>query len=517
MTNLAQTQTVTIIALSLFALIMVCIGVFSSLKTKTVDGFLLGNRNIGPWVSAFAYGTSYFSAVIFVGYAGQFGWNIGLGSIWIGIGNAIIGCLLAWLLLAKRTRTMTHTLNTRTMPEFFASRYNSRAMKIFAAVIIFVFLVPYSAAVYKGLGNMFLAIFPNVSVNTWMLVIAVLTGIYLVLGGYVATAYTDFVQGLVMIVGVFAMVIAMVKTDAVGGFSNMLSNLKAIPDNGDGITGAQITSWYGGASFKFLCTNIMLTSFGTWGLPQMVQKYYAIKDVRSIKQATVISTVFAMIIGCGAYFVGSLSRLVLNNTLPEGGVDNVIPTTLLTAFGDSNMFTTIILAVLLILLLSASMSTLSSIVLTSSSAISVDLIPEIKKNTKDENQVIITRVLCLIFVALSYVFATMKITIIVNIMSFSWGIVSGAFIGPYLWGVHSRKITKAGAWAGMLCGFLTVAIGTVVFTVTKGSVSAAAKLAPEMGVLAMAVSMIVTPVVSAFTKKFDNKFLNEVFLVKEDE
>ncbi|MBQ7573030.1 MAG: sodium:solute symporter [Clostridia bacterium] len=517
MTNLAQTQTVTIIALSLFALIMVCIGVFSSLKTKTVDGFLLGNRNIGPWVSAFAYGTSYFSAVIFVGYAGQFGWNIGLGSIWIGIGNAIIGCLLAWILLAKRTRTMTHTLNTRTMPEFFASRYNSRAMKIFAAVIIFVFLVPYSAAVYKGLGNMFLAIFPNVSVNTWMLVIAVLTGIYLVLGGYVATAYTDFVQGLVMIVGVFAMVIAMVKTDAVGGFSNMLSNLKAIPDNGDGITGAQITSWYGGTSFKFLCTNIMLTSFGTWGLPQMVQKYYAIKDVRSIKQATIISTVFAMIIGCGAYFVGSLSRLVLNNTLPEGGVDNVIPTTLLTAFGDSNMFTTIILAVLLILLLSASMSTLSSIVLTSSSAISVDLIPEIKKNTKDENQVIITRVLCLIFVALSYVFATMKITIIVNIMSFSWGIVSGAFIGPYLWGVHSKKITKAGAWAGMLCGFLTVAIGTVVFTVTLGSVSAAAKLAPEMGVLAMAISMLVTPVVSAFTKKFDNKFLDGVFLVKEDE
>ena len=517
MTNLAQTQTVTIIALSLFALIMVCIGVFSSLKTKTVDGFLLGNRNIGPWVSAFAYGTSYFSAVIFVGYAGQFGWNIGLGSIWIGIGNAIIGCLLAWILLAKRTRTMTHTLNTRTMPEFFASRYNSRAMKIFAAVIIFVFLVPYSAAVYKGLGNMFLAIFPNVSVNTWMLVIAVLTGIYLVLGGYVATAYTDFVQGLVMIVGVFAMVIAMVKTDAVGGFSNMLSNLKAIPDNGDGITGAQITSWYGGTSFKFLCTNIMLTSFGTWGLPQMVQKYYAIKDVRSIKQATIISTVFAMIIGCGAYFVGSLSRLVLNNTLPEGGVDNVIPTTLLTAFGDSNMFTTIILAVLIILLLSASMSTLSSIVLTSSSAISVDLIPEIKKNTKDENQVIITRVLCLIFVALSYVFATMKITIIVNIMSFSWGIVSGAFIGPYLWGVHSKKITKAGAWAGMLCGFLTVAIGTVVFTVTLGSVSAAAKLAPEMGVLAMAISMLVTPVVSAFTKKFDNKFLDGVFLVKEDE
>lgn len=513
--NLAQTQTVTIIALALFALIMVCIGVFSALKTKTIDGFLLGDRNIGPWVSAFAYGTSYFSAVIFVGYAGQHGWNIGLGGIWIGIGNALLGCFAAWFLLAKRTRTMTHTLNSKTMPEFFDSRFNSKAMKVFSAIVIFVFLVPYSAAVYKGLGNMFLAIFPNVSVNTWMLVIAVLTGIYLVLGGYVATAYTDFVQGIIMIVGVIAMVAALVKCDAVGGFSNLMDNLRAIGDNGDGITGAQITSWYGGKSFKFLCTNIMLTSFGTWGLPQMIQKYYAIKDVKSIKQATIISTAFALIIGCGAYFVGSLSRLVLNNTLPDGGVDNVIPTTLMTALGDSNIITTVILAVLLILLLSASMSTLSSIVLTSASAISVDLIPTIKKGAKEENQVITTRILCLIFVALSYVFATMEISIIVNIMSFSWGIVSGTFIGPYIWGIYSRRVTKAGSWAGMVCGFLTVVIATIVLAVSNGSISAAARFAPEMGVGAMAVSFAVVPIVSMFTKKYDNKFLDTVFEVQE--
>ena len=512
MQNLAQTQTVTIIALAIFALAMVCIGVFSSIKTKTIDGFLLGNRGIGPWISAFAYGTSYFSAVVFVGYAGQHGWNIGIGSMWIGIGNAVLGCLVAWLLLAKRTRTMTHTLSAKTMPEFFNGRYNSKAMKIFAAIVIFVFLVPYSAAVYNGLGNMFKAIFPNVGVNTWMLVIAVLTGIYLILGGYVATAYTDFVQGIIMIFGVFAMIIALVKTDAVGGFSQFMGRLSAV-DVEPG--GAQLTSIFGGSSFKFLCYNIMLTSFGTWGLPQMVQKYYAIKDVKSIKQATVISTIFALIIGCGAYFVGSLSHLILKE-LPEGGVDNVIPQTLLTAFGDANMVTTIILAVLLILLLSASMSTLSSIVLSSSSAISVDLIPEIKKDTKPERQVITTRVLCLIFVGLSYVFATMKISIIVNIMSFSWGIVSGTFIGPYIWGIYSKKVTKIGAWAGMIAGFCTVALPTIIIAVQNGSIPAAAKFSPQMGVSAMAVSLIVVPIVSAFTKKYDDKFLKKVFEVKDE-
>ena len=186
--NLAQTQFIIIAALVIFAVLMVCIGVYSSRKVKTIDGFLMGGRQIGAWMSAFSYGTSYFSAVIFVGYAGQHGWNIGLGSIWIGIGNAVLGCYLAWQVLAKKTRNMTHTLSSKTMPEFFEGRYDATALKIVAAVIIFVFLVPYSAAVYKGLGSMFSTIFPNVPINVWLLIIAVLTGAYLVLGGYVATA-----------------------------------------------------------------------------------------------------------------------------------------------------------------------------------------------------------------------------------------------------------------------------------------------------------------------------------------
>ena len=519
MTNLQQTQTVTMAALAIFAAVMVVIGIYSAKKARTIDGFLLGGRNIGAWVSAFAYGTSYFSAVIFVGYAGQHGWNIGLGSIWIGIGNAVLGCLLAWMLLAKRTRTMTHTMGVKTMPEFFEARYGSVAFKVVAAIIIFVFLVPYSAAVYKGLGSMFTTIFPTVSVNIWMLIIAVLTAIYLVLGGYVATAYTDFVQGIIMIVGVVAMVIAVSVNPKVGGFAALMDNLRAIPDNGDGITGAQITNLFGGSHWKFLCTNILLTSFGTWGLPQMVSKYYAIKDTKSIKKATIVSTVFALIIGCGAYFIGSLSRLVLGNTLPEAGVDAVIPNTLLMALGDANIVTTIILALILILLLSASMSTLSSVVLTSASAISVDLVPTVKKNYKAKNQMLLTRALCFIFVALSFVFATLNISIIVNIMSFSWGVVSGCFIGPYIWGIYSKKTTKAGAWTGMIAGFLTVAVTTTVLTVMAmgdgvlfgEAFKLASKKAPEMGVAAMAVSLVIVPLVSCFTKKPDEKELEKIF------
>ena len=516
--NLQLTQTVTVVALIAFAIVMLVIGVYSWRKTQAIEGFLLGGRNIGPWISAFAYGTSYFSAVIFVGYAGKHGWDIGLGALWIGIGNAVLGCLLSWKLLAKRTRDMTHTLSSKTMPEFFEGRYNSTAFKIVAAIIIFVFLLPYSAAVYKGLGSMFTAIFPSVPTTVWMLVIAVITAIYLMLGGYVATAYTDFVQGIIMIFGVFAMIVAVINHQSVGGFGEFYNNLSAIADNGDGIDGSQLTSLWGGSSWKFLCTNILLTSFGTWGLPQMVSKYYAVKaDSKSIKTATTVATLFCLIIGAGAYFIGSLSRLVLNNTLPEGGHDAVIPSLLIEALG-SNIVTIIILAIILLLLLSASMSTLSSVVLTSASAISVDLAPSIKKNYTQKQEMTFTRVLCIVFVALSYIFATQNITIIVNIMSFSWGIVSGCFIGPYIWGIYSKKTTKAGAWTGMVCGFLTVVITTIVLTVMMNdgngvyaAFQAASAKAPEMGVAAMAVSLIIVPIVSAFTKKFDDEHLNKVF------
>lgn len=502
METLQQTQLVTVIALVLFSVLMITIGIYSWKKTQTMDGFLLGGRSIGAWVSAFAYGTSYFSAVIFIGYAGKHGWSIGFSSIWIGIGNAVLGCLLAWLLLAKRTRSMTHHLNVKTMPEFFEARYNTTPMKVFSALVIFIFLVPYSAAVYKGLGTMFNTIFPTVSVSVCMLIIAILTAIYLVLGGYVATAYTDFVQGIIMVVGVAAMVIAIVKNPLVGGFAEGIARIKAIDP--------QLVSPWGGSNLKFLCTNILLTSFGTWGLPQMVSKYYAIKDQKSIKTATVVSTLFALVIGCGAYFIGSLSRLVLGNQLPEGGFDYVIPNMLVTALGDANILTTIILAVILLLLLSASMSTLASVVLSSASAVSVDLVPVVKKNYKAKHQMLLTRCLCLLFVALSFVFATMNISIIVNIMSFSWGVVSGCFIGPYIWGIYSKRTTRAGAWAGMVCGLLTVGIPTVVMSLTNGFASAAA-IAPELGVLAMAVSIVIVPVVSAFTKKFDAQYLNTVF------
>jgi Na+/proline symporter len=246
----------------------------------------------------------------------------------------------------------------------------------------------------------------------------------------------------------------------------------------------------------------------------MIGKFYAVKDKAAIKRGTIISTIFCLVIGCGAYLIGSTSRLILNGQLPDGGIDAVIPTLLLEVLGGGTLGI-ILLAVIMILLLSASMSTLEAVVLTSASAVAVDLIPTLrKKEITPQMQMLLTRIFCLAFVACSFVFATRNIPIIVSLMSFSWGLVSGCFIGPYVWGLFSRKITKAGAYAGVISGLLTVGISTLVISLQAGFSAAAAK-APEMGVAAMAVSLIVVPVVSLFTKKYDQEHINKIFETKE--
>ncbi len=513
-----MTQIVASVALLLFALLMLGIGLYSARHTKNLDGFLLGGRKIGAWMSAFAYGTSYFSAVIFIGYAGKFGWDIGFPSMWIGFGNAVFGCLLAWKLLARRTRTITHALDARTMPEFFAGRYLSKRMKIFAAVIIFVFLVPYAAGVYKGLGSLFGAIFPNISTMFWgipadticMFIVALLTGFYLILGGYVASAITDFVQGIIMLVGVFVMVIALLAHPNVGGFAGAVTRLRAVNPS--------LTSLFGGDNWRFLLINILLTSFGTWGLPQMVHKFYAVRDEHAIRRGTVISSVFALIIGCGAYLVGTLGQLVLQGKLPSGGYDAVVPTMLIAAFGQG-LVGNILLSVILLLVLSASMSTLSAVVLTSASAISVDFVQVFKNPPQGKNQMRLTRVLCLLFVAMSFVFATFRFAIIVSIMSFSWGVVSGCFIGPFIWGLYRKGITRAGSWAGMIGGLSTILIWTFVAALTHPDMAqgfgvafqAVSKDAPTYGIAAMAVSFLLVPLVSLFTKPYDKAHIDRVF------
>ena len=286
-------MTIKLLMLIIFFSIMIGVGFYSRRHATNVNDFVLGGRGVGPWLTAFAYGTSYFSAVVFIGYAGQFGWKYGLASTWIGIGNALIGSLLAWVVLGRRTRVMSKHLSSATMPEFFGSRFNSQGLKIVASVIIFVFLIPYTASVYNGLSRLFGMAF-DIPYGVCVLGMAVLTAVYVILGGYMATAINDFIQGIIMLAGITAVILSVLSGQ--GGFTAAVGNLARIPSEVPltmGQPGAY-TSFFGPDPMNLLGV-VILTSLGTWGLPQMIHKFYTIRSEKAIATGTVISTIFAII------------------------------------------------------------------------------------------------------------------------------------------------------------------------------------------------------------------------------
>ncbi len=505
--------------LALYAVGMIIIALYSHNRSKSVNDFLLaGKDGLNGWMSVFAYGTTYFSAVIFIGYAGNFGRVYGLASIWIGVGNAIIGSLLAWKVLAKRTKNMTARLQARTMPEFFEKRYDSKNLKLISAVIIFIFLIPYSASVYNGLSSLFEIVF---GIPGWvvMLVLAIITAFYLFLGGYFATALSDFIQGIIMLFGVVLMVFCFMNHQNVSwDLSKIVNDVEltwfTFNSERTGIYGSTVS----------LLSLIFLTSFGVWALPQTIHKYYAIRDGKAINQGMIVSTLFALVIGFGAYFTGALSHF-----FPETAnlvVDDVIPSML------KLVIPTGLIGVIAILILSASMSTLSSVSLASASVVAVDIYKgKINTQADDKKVNMVMRILCLVFIAISVVLAVLnqefKVTAIAYMMGISWGTLAGCFIGPYVLGLLWKRVSSKAVWSSIISSLvLTVALLFVFGYDMNGwncsfgvALQSGVSCSPMIGVICMVFSLIITTVITLITpaprqeviyNAFDKPIENEV-------
>ncbi|MBR7062436.1 MAG: sodium:solute symporter [Clostridia bacterium] len=487
---------VKITCIVVFAAVTVLIGIISSKKVRGVGDFVLGGRNVGPWFSAFAFGTSYFSAVIFVGYAGRFGWNFGVSATWIGLANALIGSCLAWVVLGRRTRVMTKHLNTSTMPEFFEKRYNSKALKLVAALIIFIFLVPYSASIYKGLSGIFHMAF-NIPFEYCIIGMALLTAVYVILGGYVAAALNDFIQGIVMLIGISVVVYKVLAGQ--GGFTAALAKLSAqTAETSGGTLNGAFTSFFGPAPLQLVAVMI-LTSLGTWGLPQMVHKFYSISDEKAIRKGTIISTLFAVVVAGGSYFMGGFGRLYVTATeagAPESGFDGVVPAMLSGTLSD------LMIGIIVVLVLSASMSTLSSLVISSSSTVTLDLIKGFfAPKMSEKKQMWIIRICCAFFIGLSVVLAMDKGSLISNLMAISWGALAGAFLAPFMYGLFSKRVTKAAVWVSFACG-VGLVTSNLIFKFMDSSMAAA---------LAMVGTLVIVPLVSLITPKLKKEHVEECF------
>lgn len=491
-----------LLMLLVFFGVMIGIGLYCRRHATDVNGFVLGGRSVGPWLTAFAYGTSYFSAVVFVGYAGQFGWKYGIAATWAGIGNAFLGSLLAWAVLGRRTRIMTQHLDSATMPEFFGQRFGSKPLRLAASVIIFIFLIPYTASLYNGLSRLFGMAF-DIDYSVCVIVMAVLTGIYVIAGGYMATAINDFIQGIIMIFGIVAVIAAVLNSQ--GGFLAALNALSAVSDETVSSAPGVFNSFFGPDPANLLGV-VILTSLGTWGLPQMVQKFYAIKSESAINKGMIISTVFALIVSGGCYFLGGFGRLFGDRIdIAANGYDSVIPTML-------SGLPTILIAVVVILVLSASMSTLSSLVLASSSTLTLDFIKDnLIKDMSEKQKVKWMRGLLVVFIAISVVLALIQyrsnVTFIAQLMGVSWGALAGAFLAPFLYGLYWKRTTKAACWVSFI--FSTVVMLANIFF--RSSFPAFLQSPINAGAFCMLAGLVIVPVVSVVTKAPGQKELEKIF------
>ena len=506
----------------IFLVVMVGVGFYSRQQAKSVDGFVLGGRSVGPWLTAFAYGTSYFSAVVFVGYAGQFGWKYGLSASWIGIGNAIIGSLLAWIVLGRRTKLMTQHIQSRTMPDFFGTRYGSEGLRVVASIIAFVFLIPYTAGVYMGISKLFEMGF-GIPYSYCAIIMACLTAVYVILGGYKATAINDFIQGIIMLFGITTVIFVVLQHQ--GGLAEAVDKMAAaVPtvhdmEDKSGLFSAfrpgDFASWFGPNPLSLLGV-VVLTSLGTWGLPQMVGKFYSITDECAIKRGTVISTIFALIVAGGCYFLGSFGRLfpepAFSPDKHKYAYDSIVPSML-------EILPDILIALVVRLVLSASMSTLASLVLTSSSTMTLDLIYRDKKSQDGEveggeiddmvaekierRKVVVMRVLIVFFIVLSLMIALNPPQFIAQLMGISWGALAGAFLAPFMLGLYWRGVTPASVWACFVWG-----VGLTVVNMMLGN----SLLNPiDCGAVAMVGGFVIVFIVSLFTRKMNPSFVDDVF------
>ena len=499
------------ILLAIYFAVLLFIGFKCRKGANSVDGFVLGGRSVGAWLTAFAYGTSYFSAVVFIGYAGQFGWKYGIASTWIGIGNALIGSLMAWTILGRRTRLLSQHLNASTMPEFFGRRFDSKALKLIASLIIFVFLVPYTASLYNGLSRLFEMAF-HIDYSVCIIMMSVLTAIYVIAGGYLATAVNDFIQGIIMLFGLVAVIVAVIMSK--GGFTAAIDSLARVSDSAVSTSPGIFASFFGPEPLNLLFV-IILTSLGTWGLPQMVQKFYAIKNEDAIRKGTVISTLFAFVIAGGCYFLGGFGRIFGNEIgmaigkggkmMPCGGFDAIIPAML------SNLGPWLI-ALTVILVLSASMSTLSSLVITSSSTLTSDFIKgSVAKRMTPRIEVFIIRIFIVVFIAISAALALVQhkssVTFIAQLMGISWGALAGSFLAPFLYALYWKGTTKLSCWVSFIFGSGLMIIDMV-----------ARECLPEImhspincGAIAMLAGFVIVPLVSLISKAPDRRFTDRLF------
>jgi len=460
---------------------IIIVGIVGLRRTKSFSDFFLGGGKIGPWMTAFTYGAAYFSAVLFIGFAGKIGWDFGLSGLWIAVGNSLIGVLGVWWIVGNRIKNMSIEYQVHTMPEYFEKRYDSRGFRLYSSITIFIFFIPYSAAVFIGLSYLFQVTF-GIDYTLALFFMGLFTATYIVLGGYKSMTMIDVIFGIIMAVG--ASVLFTDTLQSAGGWNAIIEKLSAI--------NPQLAECIGPPGLWPLFCLVFLTSVAPFAMPQLVQKFYAIRDKKAIRLGMIASTLFSILISGTAYFTGATARIFLGPDNAPSAFENGKPIfdalmpELLT-----NIVSPSLSVLMLLLILSASMSTLAALVLISSSSVAKDIYAGfIRKDVSDKHLTMLMRVGSAFFVFLSTLLAYLKPATIVAILGISWGAIGSAFLGPFFWGLLSKRMNRVGAVVSSVGG-----LGLCLFLYATGTPS------PQAGTIGMIASLVLAPVVSTIFHK----------------
>ena len=477
------------------------------------ESFLLGGRSIGPVVTSFSFAATYISGVCMVN-AGKVGWDWGIGAMWNAWGNVLLSIAFMWFFLGTRSRRISARLKVQTVPDYLRARYKTEYFKLVGSLVLFFFMIPYTAAVFSSLSYMFTRVF-HLPYIAAVIVMAVLATVNLVVGGYKAAAKIDVLQGGIMVVGGIILAVATLSAKEVGGLAEGLRRLREIEPfvNSAGVTatGGDITNFgFNGSAGLLLgvVPFVIMTSWAPNGLPQMATKFFAIKDAKLVRTGAIVCTILGFIIITGVHIPGLFIHLFYSE-LPEGGTNVLVPDMLTKIFGN-DLLGQVCLSIIMLLVLSASMSHLASQVLSSAAAIGMDFLKGyFLKDLSEQKTTLLLRVCTVLFMLAALVLALLNLGVISSIQSLAWGAISGFFLAPYVFGTLGKRVTKAGAIAGSIVG---LACALLIPTLVKAAFPALAPYCTTVNACAVAtvLPLIVTPVVSAFTEKLDPVWLETI-------
>ena len=516
---MSTTSIIVLCSFVAYMIFMIVIGFVSSKGTKNNEDYFLGGRNLGGWTAALSAQASDMSGWLLMGLPGSV-YLAGTGEVWIAVG-LLIGTILNWYIVSSRLRKYTIVAgNSLTIPSFFENRYHDKKgiIKIVSAVIIAIFFTVYTASAFSSGAKLFATIFGTdenySSVYIIGLIIAVVVIlVYTFMGGFKAVCYTDFIQGLLMLVAIMAVpIIAYIGITKDQGFTqSLISNGVQNPDNflnflnnDDGTPVSAVS----------IISNLAW-GLGYFGMPHILIRFMAIKSEKEVKKSRVIAIVWVIISLTASCFIGLVARGFLNTQLDATTSETVFIRLIQQIFAD-NWFIIFIGGIFLCGILAAIMSTADSQLLVTASAVSEDMYKgAIKKDATEKSALMVGKIAVVVVAIIAFLIALDPNSSIMALVSDAWAGFGSAFGPVILLALFWKRSTLAGAISGMAVGALTVIVWDYIPLVDGATLYAATNLYSL--VLGFAFALIVNVVVSLITKKPSQEVIDEFESIKSVE